>query len=59
MNTVSIVCIVIAVVSLLIALKKYVDTLTVIYIMQLKGVNITDDDMRSASTYVMKKLFKI
>ena len=53
-----IVCAVITVFSILFALKKYVDMLTIIYIMQSKGVEISDAELSSTSTYIVKKLLK-
>lgn len=53
-----IVCVVITLFSIVFALKKYVDMLIIIFIMQSKGIEISDTEFRSTSTYIVKKLLK-
>lgn len=59
MNALIIICLLITICSMAFALKKYVDMLIVIHIMQSKGIDISDNEIRSTSTYVIKKLLKL
>lgn len=52
------ICIVITLCSIVFAVKKYVDMLTIIFIMQSKGIHISDTELRSTSIYIVKKLLK-
>ncbi len=49
----------ITVISLLFALKKYIDMLIVICVMERRGIEPSDNETRDAARFVIKKLLKL
>lgn len=51
--------VIIAFIAVVTAVKWYIAALSAIYLMNLKGINPKDDELKSATIYVCKKLLKI
>ena len=53
-----IICGIVTILAILFAIKKYVDMLIVIQIIHSRGIEISEEEIRNTSTYVIKRLFK-
>lgn len=52
-------CTVITLVATAFAIKKYIDMLITICVMERRGIDPSDDEMRDAAEFVIKRLFKV
>lgn len=59
MISVIVFCAIVTVSSVMLALKKYVDMLIVISIMERRGIEPDDDEMKDAAWFVIKNLLKL